>query len=463
MIWNDETEGGDTTAFTSTEIVISPLAKGNAYASGVALNHSSDIKTMQEIFGLGSSYLNNSIPSNEYSPAGGPGTYNTVSASNDFSDLFKPGAFFPLVQAATWVSGRAGTWSTAVNWVAGVVPANAPALSYAVTINAGTATLDINPTINSLTLTSGTLNGTGNLTLASGTISGTYNVTGLTTIAPDAIAGTPVGTLTFASGTHNAGAFTGSGNILISPGASLTSDGITLNQLTVNGSLAIRSNGSASGTSIVNALSIAGSNGQWTGALDLTNNKLIVDTSDAATKATAITALQNQIQSYGKAGSLGITASGLPANQALAVVDNAALGTPFTLFGGQPVDLHAILIAPELLGDSDLSGTVDLNDLNTVLNNLGQTTSAWTSGNFDGASTIDLNDLNDVLNNLWNKFRWEQRGCRGGSAGTGGSDRGTRTCNARGGCAACSSAVGLGKERTLCQILIYSSHRQNPH
>ena len=60
----------------------------------------------------------------------------------------------------------------------------------------------------------------------------------------------------------------------------------------------------------------------------------------------------------------------------------------------------SISVVPGLLGDANGDGHVDLNDLNTVLNNLGTTTSAWTSGNFDGAPTIDLNDLNDVLNNL---------------------------------------------------------------
>ena len=63
------------------------------------------------------------------------------------------------------------------------------------------------------------------------------------------------------------------------------------------------------------------------------------------------------------------------------------------------IDLHA-----GYLGDANDDGHVDLNDLNTVLNNLGTTTSAWTSGNFDGAPTIDLNDLNAVLNNLGTSY-----------------------------------------------------------
>jgi len=41
-----------------------------------------------------------------------------------------------------------------------------------------------------------------------------------------------------------------------------------------------------------------------------------------------------------------------------------------------------------------------LGDLAIVLNNFGQTTPNWSSGNFDGASTIDLTDLADVLNHF---------------------------------------------------------------
>jgi hypothetical protein len=52
------------------------------------------------------------------------------------------------------------------------------------------------------------------------------------------------------------------------------------------------------------------------------------------------------------------------------------------------------------IGDLNDDGNVDITDLNTVLANLGTTTSSWSAGNFDGARTIDLTDLNDVLNNI---------------------------------------------------------------
>lgn len=87
VIWNDETEGGDGLGEDMTEIVISPLAKGHAYASSVPLTHSSDVKTLEEVFQTGS-YINNPIPSSETAAGGG---YNTVAGANDLSDLFLPG------------------------------------------------------------------------------------------------------------------------------------------------------------------------------------------------------------------------------------------------------------------------------------------------------------------------------------------------------------------------------------
>jgi hypothetical protein len=86
VIWWDETEKGDTSGFKIPEIVISPLAKGNAYASSVELNHSSDIKTWEELFDL--SFLNNPIPVTETNINGG---YNNVATVSDLSDLFQDG------------------------------------------------------------------------------------------------------------------------------------------------------------------------------------------------------------------------------------------------------------------------------------------------------------------------------------------------------------------------------------
>jgi hypothetical protein len=80
--WNDETEGGDDNTHSSMLITLSPLAKGNAFDSTVTYTHSSDLKSMQEIFGVFG-------PTTTFlGAAASPGT-------NDFSDLFHAGALGP--------------------------------------------------------------------------------------------------------------------------------------------------------------------------------------------------------------------------------------------------------------------------------------------------------------------------------------------------------------------------------
>ncbi len=90
VIWNDETEGEGSVpgAFTSTEIVISPLAKGNAYNSTITYDHSSDLRTMQEIFHI---------------TAPGGGYFGDAANATDLSDLFVSGAIPSAIpEPATW-------------------------------------------------------------------------------------------------------------------------------------------------------------------------------------------------------------------------------------------------------------------------------------------------------------------------------------------------------------------------
>ena len=213
------------------------------------------------------------------------------------------------------------------------------------------------------------------------------------------------GTLTLSAANTFTGPVTinaGSGTIATT--GSLTSTSITVAQnaalnLTAGSNLPNTANVTANGTVALGAsdtfasLTLGGATNNWTGALNLAGNKLVIKPT-AGNKATALANAQNQ------AATGAISSSTLSASFGVAVIDNAALVTPFTTFGGQSVDANSLLLAPELLGDSNADGTVDLTDLSTVLNNFGATTASWTSGNFDGQSTIDLTDLSDVLNNF---------------------------------------------------------------
>jgi hypothetical protein len=94
VIWNDETEGdedvGSTDGFDGTEIVISKLAKGNAYTNDILYTHASDLVTLQNIFGVGT---------------GGPNGYlGDVAGANSLADLFKPGVIPGAIpEPSTWV------------------------------------------------------------------------------------------------------------------------------------------------------------------------------------------------------------------------------------------------------------------------------------------------------------------------------------------------------------------------
>jgi len=94
VIWTDETEPDATTSsqngtnHTLAEIVISPLAKGNAYNSSISYDHSSDVTMLQEVFGVAASTPTGLLSFNSTIANGG-----TADPANqgDLSDLFVAG------------------------------------------------------------------------------------------------------------------------------------------------------------------------------------------------------------------------------------------------------------------------------------------------------------------------------------------------------------------------------------
>ena len=82
VIWWDESEGADDFSHTIGEIIISPLAKGNAFASTKDYTHSSDLNTLQKIFQITASTPTGFL--NDAANASPDGTF-------DLSDLFQSG------------------------------------------------------------------------------------------------------------------------------------------------------------------------------------------------------------------------------------------------------------------------------------------------------------------------------------------------------------------------------------
>lgn len=90
IIWTDETESTDDTNTTLPFVVISPLAKGNAYASTLPYSHSSTLKTMDEIFGV--AFQTNAIPADRINALNSGYDYvdGRSAVVHDLSDFFKP-------------------------------------------------------------------------------------------------------------------------------------------------------------------------------------------------------------------------------------------------------------------------------------------------------------------------------------------------------------------------------------
>ena len=87
-----------------------------------------------------------------------------------------------------------------------------------------------------------------------------------------------------------------------------------------------------------------------------------------------------------------LVSSSLDGTTAIALVDTAASG--MTSFRGVAVDNTTMLLAYARMGDANLSGTVDFDDLLLLAASYGQTTGAhWNNGDADYDGNVDFDDL----------------------------------------------------------------------
>ena len=95
------------------------------------------------------------------------------------------------------------------------------------------------------------------------------------------------------------------------------------------------------------------------------------------------------VQNTGK----GLTSSWILSNPdyGLAVVDNADLG--LTSFHGRDVTTDSLIVAPALLGDANLDGTVNFADLLKLAQNYGASAGTWAVGDFNADRMVNIADL----------------------------------------------------------------------
>lgn len=136
--------------------------------------------------------------------------------------------------------------------------------------------------------------------------------------------------------------------------------------------------------------------------LDLTNNSIAVDYTGASPRA----ALEAQIASGrtpgGNWSGTGITSSTAGAGPAgrfalgIAEVTDTAFGATYL---GLPVDATTVLVRFTLSGDTNLSGTVDINDFAFLAANFNQP-GRWATGDVDYSGTVNISDFSLLAANF---------------------------------------------------------------
>jgi beta-glucanase (GH16 family) len=294
----------------------------------------------------------------------------------------------------SWKNDVAGNWSTAGNWVSGVVPnsSGAAALLGGVLTQPRSVTIDAPITVGSLTFDSAqsyTLGGTQTITFdttgpspVATVLNGSHTIN-----APVVLNRSTIFALATASSSLSVASMSFASGVSLTktgPGTLATKNIRTAGGLTVSaGSVQILADGTASGLSTLSTLSIA-----TDGVLDLTNNSLILDYTGAV--GTRI----DDIRQHLAAGRLD--SSTADAVHRLGYGDNAVLGKASLL--GQTLDASSVVVTYAFGGDANLDGQVDVTDLGKLATSW-QTSGVWTGGDFNYDGFIDVSDLGILASN----------------------------------------------------------------
>ncbi len=161
---------------------------------------------------------------------------------------------------------------------------------------------------------------------------------------------------------------------------------IAFNTVTLSGgTLQVIANGTPSSVSVVNAIT---SNG---GALDLTNNSMVVR-GMTESAVDALVHAQELISS--SAGSSPLTGIAVIANQ------DGQGNALYTSFDGLSVSATDVLVMYTYLGDTNLDGVVDANDLASTLAGMYGGLTGWENGDFNYDGVVNSADLNLLLASL---------------------------------------------------------------
>ena len=179
-------------------------------------------------------------------------------------------------------------------------------------------------------------------------------------------------------------AFDGGGDLTIAAGAHLTADHVRQASLTLNGNAAIRpqpsANADASASSF-NRLTIMGA-----GQLDLADNRLAITYPAGQSPNNTIRSYLTTGYNNGAWNGPGMITSSSDASHTLGYADSAD-GVVKNL----PANTEVVEFAR--VGDADLDGKVDFNDLVTLARHYNQSNANWDEGDFNYDGKVGFDDL----------------------------------------------------------------------
>jgi autotransporter-associated beta strand protein len=299
----------------------------------------------------------------------------------------------------------ANSYTTTTNVTGGNVELASGSLAATVlNVSSGaTFTLDSATTMPATTV----LSDSGNVTLknASQTIS-TLNGTGVLNLVSTAV--TVSGGGTFSGSILGNGSVVVSGGTLNLTGSNSFSGGTTVSggQLNVSNSDALASGGltiSGSGLAALaaglsNAIKLSSLSISGTGALDIANDAMVIEGTESTIEGLVQTGFAG-----GAWNGAGIRSSALVAGTTHAIGVAAATDLtatfPFT-FVNQQADANSVLLRYTLMGDGNLSGSIDINDFNLLAANFGSAAMRWATGDFNFDGVVNLLDLNAIATNF---------------------------------------------------------------
>jgi len=322
-------------------------------------------------------------------------------------DEFRYGTSFGAVVSNAlryeWTTDGSGLWTNSTNWFDGAPAGAGTRAIFGAAITAPrTVTLDAARTVGTITFTSTsaqyTIAGASTLTLngASGTSAivvtgGTHTIVTPIVIQTDLRIAVVAGSTLITSGNQTAA----SGVDIIKSGSGRwdTKNFLADTFSITAGTVTILPVGGGAAASRTNVLSLLP-----TGSLDVNDAALIIDY-DGDSPMPGILALVQSGRAGGSWNGPGIRSSTTAANVAHAIGAIEAASFGITSFGGQAVDPTTVLLRETLVGDTNLSASVDLDDFTVLAAQFGSSGS-WAQGDFDYSGSVDLDDFTGLAANF---------------------------------------------------------------